>query len=114
MENYEEYDEMIYEVDRSYQSMFCDAIRLLGCDGYGSHIDSVTGEYENDVFAIRPYYWGDDESRQELPNFEYKTTGFKLNWYKYPLRCSYMNQEVDMFEVIGWIRNECKESMITK
>ena len=30
------------------------------------------------------------------PNFLYKSTGFSLEWYKYPLRDSYMNQEITL------------------
>jgi hypothetical protein len=33
-----------------------------------------------------------DECRFVQPNFLYKPTGFRLNWYKYPFRDSYMNQ----------------------
>jgi len=30
------------------------------------------------------------------PNFHYKPTGFEINWYKYPLRDSYKNQNVGL------------------
>lgn len=32
------------------------------------------------------------------PNFLYKPTGFKIMWYKYPLRDSYMNQNISLDE----------------
>lgn len=52
-------------------------------------------EFENDTFIIRPYYWGDDEKIACLPNFEHKPSGFKMTWYKYPLRDAYTNIELD-------------------
>ncbi len=61
--------------------------------------------YENEVFAVRPYYWGDcDPACTEethvpacpcvLPNFLFKPTGYELRWYKYPLRDSYASHEL--------------------
>ncbi len=32
------------------------------------------------------------------PNFWYKPTGFKINWYKYALRDSYINQDISVGE----------------
>jgi hypothetical protein len=62
--------------------------------------------FENEVFAIFPYYWGDctcgDEQNHKAdcfivkPNFLYKPTGFELRWYKYPLRDSYSNQKITL------------------
>ncbi len=62
--------------------------------------------FENEVFAISPYYWGDctcgDEQNHKQdcpivkPNFLYKPTGFEIRWYKYPLRDSYTNQKITL------------------
>ena len=74
---------------------------LGGEYGYGCH-------FENGVFAIRPYYWGDcdcgaDDYNEQLsgncdvtelkdhsedcslsqPNFHYKPTDFCVDWYKW-------------------------------
>lgn len=35
-----------------------------------------------------------DECRFVQPNFLYKPTGFRMNWYKYPFRDSYMSEEI--------------------
>ena len=43
-------------------------------------------------------------------NFEYKPTGFCLDWYKYPLRDSYMNQDITPKEFRGIIF-KCLESI---
>ena len=40
------------------------------------------GGYENDVFLINPYYWGEDDDIAVLPNFVYKPVGWEIQWYK--------------------------------
>ena len=60
-------------------------------------------EFSNDVFEMRPYWWGEccyDEPCPAdcpavLPNFKHKPSGLELRWYKYALRDSYMSREVD-------------------
>lgn len=40
--------------------------------------------FENDIFALRAYDWGWEDSTEECPpNFEYKPSGFSASWYKY-------------------------------
>ena len=81
----------------------------LGCDIYGVN-------FENDVFAMHPYYWGycecEDEHDEDCPviqpNFYHKSSGLKIWWYKYALRDSYSNQKLANFaEII----DECIESL---
>jgi hypothetical protein len=89
-----------HKVDRGFQDQFCDFLKEIGLDGYGS--DGTGKGFENDVFAVRPYYWGECENdvddcdcehckRLALPNFEFKPTEFCMDWYKYPLRDAYSN-----------------------
>lgn len=116
-----------YSVDRSWQKMFCNALEKMGFDNYGNvnnnnsllykiekSIKSKCGEtyykYENDVFIIMPYYWGEDEDICKLPNFVYKPTGFEMSWYKYPLRDSYMNQSITQEQMKNILIN-CKKSL---
>jgi len=107
-----------YEVDRGLKDDFCKLFNDMDIDCYGvyegeddAHCNH-RGGYENEVFITRPYWWGDDDSpKADLPNFEYKPTGFKMNWYKYALRDAYMNQELS-FDEIKEILVKCKESMI--
>lgn len=47
------------------------------------------------------------------PNFLYKPTGFQINWYKYPLRDSYMNMDIS-FEELKKIMEHCIESIKSK
>ena len=107
-----------YPVDRGkYQDLFSEFLTTADFNEYGfyngsdkNHITARGGD-ENDTFVINPYYWGDHDEEAEKPNFIYKPTGFKIKWYKYPLRDSYSNQcmDEDTFEDII---NHCLESVV--
>lgn len=45
-----------------------------------------------------------------LPNFHFKPTGFKLRWYKYPLRDSYSNVKCNLSLLRGMV-HECIRSL---
>lgn len=47
-----------------------------------------------------------DDCKLVIPNFTYKSTGFTINWYKYPMRDSYMNQNI-LSEEFQEIINNC-------
>lgn len=72
-------------------------MRIIGV-GFGEDGDWCAKygcNFENDLFAMRKFYWGgcscgEDETEDHepdcpviLPNFLYKPTGFALDWYKY-------------------------------
>lgn len=114
-----------FPVDRNWQDMFVQHLLDMGFDGYGiwenpelekfivdvpSKIGQSMKRFENDVFTLMPYYWGEDETIAKLPNFIYKPTGFELCWYKYPLRDSYMNQQIS-YQELDDIMKKCKESI---
>ena len=69
-----------YEIDRKkYQDIFLEWLDAHGFDGYGLAADAQMAErftsegedtrFENDVFVIRPYYWGEDARIAAKPNF---------------------------------------------
>ena len=93
-----------------YQEIFQEFLFENGFDGYGRLEGSDEPEFENDTFIIRPYYWGEDEKEQILPNFVYKPTGVEIKWYKYPMRDAYCNKDISV-EQFKRIIDECKESM---
>lgn len=111
-------------VNREWEKPFSEALSEMGFDSYGqvwepclakfmSELKCKDGSYqkfENDVFVLMPYYWGDDQKISELPNFLFKSTGFEMSWYKYPLRSSQMNQEVSHEEFIKMLE-KCTESV---
>lgn len=68
------------------------------------------GGYENNVFSINPYYWGDDDSIAEEPNFFYKPDGIEICWYKYMFRDSYSNVPLS-YEKLVEIFRKSLESM---
>lgn len=74
------------------------------------HTDIYGIQYENDLFAVNPYYWGDDEEGLKKPNFLYKPTGFTIEWYKYPLRDAHANQDMSVGD-FHKIINECIHSI---
>lgn len=48
-------------------------------------------EFSNEVFVLRPYYWGEDEGEAAKPNFEVFGE-VRVTWYKYPFRGSYASE----------------------
>ena len=90
---------------RKWEEVF---IKLLDALDMECH----AGNFENDVFIVRPYYWGDDEAIMKLPNFEYKPTGFTMSWYKYALRDAYCSHDIT-FEDFTKMIDKCLESVST-
>jgi hypothetical protein len=86
-------------------------LEAMGASLYGVN-------YENDVFWVMPYYWGDCECEghhdEDCPvvrdNFHYKPTGLGIQWYKYPLRDSYSSRKFSLDELIEII-DACIESV---
>lgn len=100
-----------YAIEREeWQDPFCKFLDNNGFDGYGYKEDSDERCFENDTFIIRPYYWGDEEDIAELPNFEYKPTGFTISWYKYPMRDAYASHDISTEEFIE-ILKACENSL---
>jgi hypothetical protein len=59
------------------------------------------GDFKLPEFTVRAYYWGDDENKEALPNFE--CDGLEIRWYKYLGRGMSMNKEIDsgkFFDII--------------
>lgn len=101
-----------YAVDRhEYAPIFHDFLKSNGFDEYGYHANAnENGWFENEVFIVRPYYWGEDEDIAGLPNFEFKPDGTTMSWYKYPLRDAYCNKNLSVDQFREMIRR-CAESM---
>ena len=101
-----------------------------GIDGFDESVkDKIddNGVYKNDVFEISAYWWGectcgkepnkeflsgadfhDKECMVYRPNFWYKPTDWKLEWYKYPIRGNSCNREITPEEFLK-ILNHCKK-----
>ena len=67
---------------------------------------------ENDTFYYKSEaedtIWDKDGNYQ--PNFIYKPTGFKMCWYKYPLRSCYANRDIN-FDGFSKMIDACVESL---
>ena len=72
--------------------------------------DNDFGHFENEIFIINPYYWGDEEEEKVKSNFIYKNPGFTIDWYKHPLRDSYMSHNIT-FEEFTKIIEDCIKSI---
>lgn len=114
-----------HPVSRNWQEAFVEFLDESGFDGYGNVCDEnlkafekrekIDGcediFFENDVFLVRPYYWGESPDVRERPNFVFKPTGFEIQWYKYPFRDAYMNKKIGFFDLEDIIE-QCKRSLL--
>lgn len=66
--------------------------------------------FDNDVFLVRPYYWGDGEKIIEEPNFIYYPKNIIITWYKYPLRGATINRKISASEFMDMLE-DCKKSL---
>ena len=115
-------------VDRDLQNQFVEFLNSMGFLAHefgGLHTDrnkldqswvAVNGGHSNGIFIVRPYSWGecscDDFGRwpncdcsASWPNFEHLPSGFKMAWYKYPLRGAESNILLTSSMIDGW-KNE--------
>jgi len=52
--------------------------------------------------VFRPYYWGDDETQQTLPNFE--SAEVEIRWYKNPWRGVSVAKDMQPTDWDAWLR----------
>lgn len=75
---------------------------------YSSPFRNAGGKWECDAFTVRAYYWGDDEAKALLPNFQYKD--IEIRWYKHVHRGTTINRVVSP-EEIAVMFDECMASV---
>ena len=75
--------------------------------GFGRDTFIEDIDFENDVFKISPYKWYVNIE----PNFIHKPSGFKLWWYKYPLRSPEVNFDIT-HEQFSCILYDCINSVL--
>ena len=97
------------------QDKFCEFLDEIHCDGYGYYkgrefVANQRGGITNSTFEINPYYWGDDESEMDKPNFIYYPENIEIRWYKYPMRDAYSNVDLNESKFIE-ILDECRKAM---
>lgn len=69
--------------------------------------------FDNGIFQVRPYYWGEDTQIMEKPNFIFYPKVFEMSWYKYPLRDSYCSKNITT-EEFKQILQDCEKSLRVK
>ena len=117
-----------YSLDRDdeYEILFDNFLTREFRHLNGVYTDEYYGGFENDVFYLRSFYWGecscggdgDDMTSPDLhqkecllykPNFIYKKNGFELHWYKHPLRGNSCNHNIST-EYFEDIIKQCIQS----
>lgn len=66
--------------------------------------------YVNNTFEVRAYDWADTDDDSNAWHFWHKPSGFKLEWYKYPLRSPYANMDITHEQFLN-ILYDCHNSM---
>lgn len=77
------------------EALFDDLCKKHGCDrqyGYAAHC--TCGRRDASKAEWQRIGGHKDTCRFTQPNFLYKPTGFRINWYKYPFRDSYMTPPI--------------------
>lgn len=109
-----------YEIPRTdeYEEVFIRWLRACGFDDDGEWLNPALipfigedGLFENDTFALFPYYWGDDDTLITQPNFLYKPENIKIYWYKHPLRSASISKSVSPEEFHQMLLN-CYNSVL--
>ena len=77
-------------------------------EDYYSPFSNSGSEFKTDVFEARAYYWGDDESEIDKPNF--KCGNFEISWYKHLGRDTTINRRITPRKAIK-IFNKCMKSL---
>lgn len=100
-------EEKIFEFERSVNQILFHSV--LG--KFYNDSTAWENEYENNEFKIKEYDYSDDRDEPERePNLFHKPTGFKLWWYKYPLRSPVVNMDITHEQFLA-ILYDCLESL---
>lgn len=90
--------EMKYKINRKVWQILWDG--TLSKYSFNHH----NSEFENDVFQIIPYSWGE---RKNEYHFYHKPSGFKISWYKYALRNAYCNMDINESKFVDILYDCC-------
>jgi len=102
------------KLDDEIREKLCRRFRLEFPAGSGVHCTCDMDERYTQWLREIGYPDGcRDDCLLVKPNFHYKPTDYRLKWYKYPLRDSYANQDLDVKE-FRQIIDHCLESLEEK
>jgi hypothetical protein len=99
-------DVFSYHVNRKVWQILWDAIMTpFGFTNGGK-------DFSNDIFEHHPYSWDDSEGMINNCHFCHKPSGFKIQWYKYPLRGANCNMNITDSQFVD-ILYDCLNSLQT-
>ena len=104
-----------YQLNRGEcQDLFGKFLLKNGFDGYGYYDGdkgrNLRGGYTNSTFEINPYYWGEDVTEMQKPNFIFFPKDIEIYWYKYPMRDPYASKELSRKQIKKMLK-VCQESL---
>lgn len=94
------------KIENNIRKKYCKQFNLSYPEGCAVH---CTCGFDESYSKWLETNYHKDSCRLLKPNFFYKPTGFQIMWYKYPLRDSYMNQNITVDE-FKEILTHCTES----
>lgn len=94
------------EIKDNIRKKYC---KMLGLP-YTGRAAHCTCDYKEEYNKWREENDHSEQCLLVLPNFHYKPTNFKIEWYKYAFRDSYMNQNLTKEEILE-IFAKCAESI---
>lgn len=109
-EQYQEYKEGNLSVPSKILKLKPKSIYIVYNVIYTPIAEDCHDYFENDIFILRPYYWGDSVEIADKPNFVYKPKNIEVHWYKHPLRDAYSNKKISN-KVFLEILKECEQSV---
>lgn len=101
--------ECIIDFERPVNETLWYAIMTCSSNGGAVYGDNPDHTYENDTFVVKSYDWSDEENTNDW-HFWHKPSGFKLQWYKYPMRSPLVNMEIT-HEQFYTVLHDCMNSV---
>jgi hypothetical protein len=99
------------DLENKIQERLCEEFGLSFPHGAAVHCTCDYDERYGQILAEKGYPEGHLSSCPIIwPNFKHKSTGFEIQWYKYPFRDSYMNMNISLDDFSKIIDN-CIESL---
>lgn len=101
------------KIEEEIMKKLCKEMRIKWNDGLGGAVH-CTCDYNKRYKKWLKKIGYPNEHREDCllvkPNFWHKPSGLKIQWYKYPLRDAYSNQELDL-SMFKKIINNCIKSL---
>lgn len=94
---------MDYHINRKVWQILWDALMTPHGFSWGD------GDFSNEIFEFRAYSWDDKINDY---HFYHKPSGFKIEWYKYPLRGANCNMDITDSQFVD-ILYDCLNSLQT-